>query len=338
MLPDYQSGLLYIDGFRALSEGTMPKSPLKRILRDSNSPDLAAQLVGLAPTDLQSLLLAVYKDRAAEMTPARILENYQSNRFVRPSGVDPRTKLEFDRLAYSLAAPHFEPIELSPVCPLGTTSALSKVSQNNVVATSRNTEVVSDSTNCMGLECAVRRRKLIRGGSTRECVRLCTSHRLVRAQTFSGPASFAHFQVFSLCSAGRDEGNHGFECAALIEHISIYVRLLDALGIAPLRVGLTDFEGGLASVLEERVLAPLVLRFPALAVGLDPQREAGRGYYSPFCFQLFAGEDGTFLADGGLTSWTRQLLSNEKERLMISGIGSERICSLYPERARTLGM
>jgi hypothetical protein len=310
----------------------MSKTPLERILHDSNSPELVTTLAGLQPTDLQSLLLTVYKERANGIALASILEQYQNNRFVRPSGVDPRSQLEFDRLGYSLAAPRFEPIELSPVCPLGTTSRLSPVSQNNVVATSRNTEVVSDSTNCMALECAVRRRKLIRSGLTGDWVRLCTSHRLVRSQTFSGPASFAHFQVFSLCSAGRDEGNRRFEFTALVEHISVYVELLGRLGIAQLRLGLTDFEGGSESMLAENVLAPLVEQFPSLTVGLDPDREAGRGYYSPFCFQIFAGEEGYFVADGGLTSWTRQLLSSQKERLMISGIGSERICSLWVDR------
>ena len=31
-----------------------------------------------------------------------------------------------------------------------------------------------------------------------------------------------------------------------------------------------------------------------------------------------------FLADGGFTDWTRRLLSDRKERLLISGLGSER--------------
>jgi hypothetical protein len=315
----------------------MSKTPLDRILGKCGIPNLADVLSGFAPTDLQSLLMAVYGQRVSGLTPAQVLEQYESNRFVGPSTVDPRTKLNFDRLAYSLAASTFEPIELSPLCPLGATSALSKVSQNNVVSTSRNTDVVSDSTNCMALECAVRRRRLIHGGSVRELVRLCTSHRLVRAQSFSGPASFAHFQVFSLCSAGRDQGNHGFEFVTMVEHISFYVELLERLGVDQLRLGLTDFADGFASALEENVLAPLTERFPSLSVGLDPDRAAGRGYYWPFCFQIFAGEEGYFVADGGLTSWTRRLLSNAKERLMISGIGSERICSLFPDRVRTLG-
>jgi hypothetical protein len=36
-----------------------------------------------------------------------------------------------------------------------------------------------------------------------------------------------------------------------------------------------------------------------------------------------------FLVDGGFTDWNRQLLSNRKEGLLISGMGSERFVSLF---------
>jgi hypothetical protein len=36
-----------------------------------------------------------------------------------------------------------------------------------------------------------------------------------------------------------------------------------------------------------------------------------------------------FIVDGGFTDWTQQLLSNRKERLLISGMGSERFVSLF---------
>jgi hypothetical protein len=39
------------------------------------------------------------------------------------------------------------------------------------------------------------------------------------------------------------------------------------------------------------------------------------------------------LVDGGFTNWTQQLLSNAKERLLISGIGIERLGSLYYNKA-----
>jgi hypothetical protein len=35
------------------------------------------------------------------------------------------------------------------------------------------------------------------------------------------------------------------------------------------------------------------------------------------------------LVDGGSVNWTQKLLSNAKERLVISGIGSERLCAEF---------
>ncbi len=52
----------------------------------------------------------------------------------------------------------------------------------------------------------------------------------------------------------------------------------------------------------------------------------------PACFHVYAtNEAGTEfeLIDGGFTTWTQQVLSNTKERLLISGLGTERLCSQF---------
>src|SRR5690349_24306940 len=103
---------------------------LDRIARESGVAGLLEALAErLAPTDLQSLLLEVYRRRAARQTPADLLGQYARNRFTQRSPVDPRALAEFDRLAYSLASPPFEPLELSPLCPLGTSSVVARISQ-----------------------------------------------------------------------------------------------------------------------------------------------------------------------------------------------------------------
>jgi hypothetical protein len=49
------------------------------------------------------------------------------------------------------------------------------------------------------------------------------------------------------------------------------------------------------------------------------------------CFKIFAtpstGREQE-LVDGGDVDWTQKLLNNAKERLVISGCGSERVCEL----------
>jgi hypothetical protein len=61
-----------------------------------------------------------------------------------------------------------------------------------------------------------------------------------------------------------------------------------------------------------------------------PDREGGRAYYDRLCFKAFAQVDGERIeiADGGLVDWTQRLLQSRKERLMISGLGVERLATL----------
>jgi hypothetical protein len=318
----------------------MTNALLDRILRESQGANLLDLLAEqLPPTDLQSLLLEVYRRRAAQQTPASVLGSYERSRFARPSPIDPIALLDVDRLAFSLAAPLFEPLELAPVSPLGTSSVVASVDQNKAVATIRNTEVVSDSTNVLALECAVRRRAHLRApGQRHQRVRLCASQRLLRPQSFSGPVSFAHFRLFGMCTAGRDEGSYRFELDALAEQLAFYLRLFAALqahgyGFRKIRVAITDLAGGAhEQALRADIMTPMAAEFPDVRWVLDPDRSAGRNYYDRLCFAAYASDAADqeyMLVDGGFTTWTQQLLSNQKERLLISGIGTERLCSVF---------
>src|SRR5512135_2262483 len=310
---------------------------LERIERQAGIPGLASLLAErLAPTDLQSLLLEVYRIRSARSRPADILRSYESDRFVRPSFVSLKRLLSWEQIAFSSLPPQFEPMALSPVCPLGTSSAIASVDQNWAVATARNTEVVSDSTNVLALECAVRRRMLLRANpKSAEPVHLAASHRLLRAQRYQSPDSLAHFACFALCSAGRDTGASGFEVSALSLHIRFYLSALRAfLGSdVPLRVALTDFRGeGRQEQLEAQLLSQIRSQYPLVECGMDDARTGGKGYYIDLCAHIYAADrSGRWveLVDGGSVDWTQRLLSNARERLVISGIGSERLCSAF---------
>lgn len=307
---------------------------MARILQEAGVPELLEVLAErLSPTDLQSLLLEVYRQRAQRVTPANLMRQYEHNRFVQPAQVRPQQLLALEQFAFSLLPAGFEAVELSPVCPLGASSALSTVDQNWVVTTVRNTEVCADSTSVLALECARRRREAYRQRARpAEDTRLCASQRLLRAQVFEGPVSFAHFRLLSLCTAGRDRGAYGFEVKALLEHLRFYIKLLESAqaqgyGLESVRVTLTAFNLAMFEALESGVLLPLAAEFPAVAFGFDQARESGRGYYAGAGLQVHARDlAGTeyFLVDGGFTDWTQRLLSNRKERLLTSGMGSER--------------
>ena len=58
----------------------------------------------------------------------------------------------------------------------------------------------------------------------------------------------------------------------------------------------------------------------------------GLGYYRSFALRISpkAPDGGSYpIVDGGFTDWTARLLSNRKERLLISGIGTEFVCKTY---------
>jgi hypothetical protein len=152
---------------------------------------------------------------------------------------------------------------------------------------------------------------------------------------FSGPASFAHFRILALCAAGRDEGSFNFESSRLLEQLDYYLSLLRQLAAAGspfvrFRVAVTELaDGRLVKDLENRVLAPLCARFPEASCHLDPSRASGRGYYQDLCFKIHAANrEGSEIeiGDGGMTDWTQKLISDRKERLLISGLGVDRLC------------
>ena len=179
---------------------------------------------GLPASRLWSLLLEVVEARAVRRSSSALVEQWDRDRFVQPGNVNQRSLLDVDRHLLA-AASDFEAIELSPVAPLGVCSIMGRTSQNKVLSALRGTEVVSDPTNVLALECA---RRLRRDPAT--VVRLATSHRCVRAQEIPKVRGLtANFRIFSLVSAGLERQNHAFVVEAVAEHMTVMLNALDAL-------------------------------------------------------------------------------------------------------------
>src|ERR1700722_5448171 len=83
----------------------------------------AALVQGLATSELTSLLLGVIDQRASKRTPAQIGQQWQRDRFVAPAAVDQRTFNVLDSHLLSVAST-FESLELSPLAPLASCSAI----------------------------------------------------------------------------------------------------------------------------------------------------------------------------------------------------------------------
>lgn len=202
----------------------------------------------LAGSDLQSLLMEVYQQRAADIREPG-LRHAAGRGLLAPCGVDARLLNAFDRIAFQTAE-GFEALDLSPVCPFGLSRTLGEIDQNNILTTIRGAEVSGDPTEVLALECCRRRET---AGATE--VRLCASQRVVRLQPFDVPGYVPHFRLFCLVSAGRDTGSHTFELQHLGEHLRFYLRLFRALNAEGFRAADPLVEVADTSVTEALLVA-----------------------------------------------------------------------------------
>jgi hypothetical protein len=380
---------------------------LARVIRQARVADLVEALTDrITATDLQSLLLHVFRRRSAGRTAAAMLAQRRRDRTVAPAELDGRVVHDVERLALEAAA-GFDAVALAPVAPLGLNTALGRIDQNNVLVTIRGTEVLADPTTCLALEVAIRRR----AGEGE--VNLCCVDRVLRLQPF-GSGFQQHFSLLSMATGGRTEADHGFELRALRRQLTAHVTLLAALRERSsrrvvVRVEVSDSGllraivaeagadlgrlmtaarspadpaqqvlplAGVDAVVEnvaERVLAtaaielprfvedaaealsrsalgprvsrlahrldlvrrhvlsPLRAEFPAVRAGFRIGRLSGVGYYEGLLLNIdvvLASGESFSVADGGTTDWTQRLLSDRKERLLVSGIGLERVAGL----------
>ncbi len=308
----------------------------KRIIDETGIPDILDALVErISPSDLQSLLLEVYRRRTMKADAASLFRQYKSNRFVTPSNIDVGKEIEFDQHAFSLLPSSYQAVGLSPVAPLGSCSLVAPVSQNNVLSTIRNTEICADPTNTLALECA---RRIEQGRSENtglSVVKLFSSHRALRTQAFNDPASFPHFKLICLCAAGRDTGSYTFEKNTLTEQLLYYIRLLHSLEdinlhVSSVRVELEVFNIHFLKI-AEAVAGDLKRNRSDVVIAVDESARK-QDYYCNVRYKLYAtnreGEE-YFLCDGGFTNWTQQLLQDRKQRFLISGLGTERVLLLF---------
>jgi hypothetical protein len=309
----------------------MNRSIINRILGKIGDAQLIDRLRELPPTELQSLLLEIYRQAASDITPQQLLKSYETNRFVVPSEVSPIDFYKIELELMELAAQHsFEPQELSPLAPLGNCSAVGLADQNKIVSAVRGTEVVADSTNLMALECAVRRKA---SKFDHNIVDLCSIQRLVRAQAIPKIKGFTpHFKIFTAVTAGRDTGSSGFEKMALLKHLSFYKSFfIDHLKLSGTKVIVKGLKGTDESTLRSQQLYDFIkpklndVHLTFEEVPADQHR-----YYQHTRFSLnidFNGKEFN-IGDGGFVDWGAKLTSNNKEQMFTSGVGIELLVKL----------
>ena len=291
-----------------------------RVAREVGGTDVVDRLAELSGSDFTTVMLEVVRRRAGRETPATVLRRYQRDRFVRPGSGPWRAARRAEDVLLGYLPAETEVVALAPLVPLGTHSALATVSQHKVVTAVRACEVAADPTNALALEAAVRRAA---GSGDSGVVRLAAVQRVVRAQRFPDGWA-AHFGLFATVTAGRDIGSRRFEVSMLGEQPRFAVAALRAAGVRDVEVALTPLsEAG------ERIAAQTATALAPADVVIDRERVSGRGYYHDVCFKVNALADGAVveIGDGGFTDWTARLLANGKERLLITGYGTDRLAA-----------
>ncbi len=286
-------------------------------LRASDDP-VATLGREVAGSDLTSFLLDVMQERAAAVTPADLVRAVAAPGLVEPGRVDARALHRTIAALVDALPPDYEVLELSPAAPLGTCSAVATVDQRKVAAAARGVEIAGDPTNLLAVLAAGRR-------PGPDPTRLAAVQRVLRVQP-QGPGLQAHFTVLGLVVAGRDRGNLDFERTTLVELLRVVVHLVRAVTDAPVELRITS----LRDEYTEAIVADAGSEVADATVVADPDRASGRGYYRDLCFKVMVGTGAGAIevGDGGFTDWTQQLRGSRKERLLIGGLGVDRLATL----------
>lgn len=291
----------------------------------TGSDEILDTLAAMPGTELNSLLLELFRKRAAQLSPADVLQQFEKNRFVTPSSID---VLDFRELETAwlkeAAARHFTPVQLSPLAPLGTCSSFKTIDQNNVVSALRGTEVMSDATNVFALIIAQQHKRL----KSAQPVKLVTAERFVRAQGLGQPGHTAHFGIFCMATGGCNKGNFDFEMECLADHLAIHLSLLSSSlnkEHITIKILLKEENDKLRDAVSKALSSITEANSVEIIVQADPNN-----YYSLVQFKTYLHYNGNEinLSDGGFVDWTQQLLSNKKHRMLISGIGIELVYKL----------
>ncbi len=278
----------------------------------------------LSASELNTLLLELFRTRAKKLTPAALLRQFEKNRFASPSAVDTIDFKEFELRCLKLAkGKGFIPVTLSPLAPLGTCSAVAFVDQNNVVTALRGTEVVADATNVFALLMA----KELKKKKDHRLIKYAATHRHVRSQALSNPAFTAHFGIFCLATGGADTGSFGFELEQLLDHINIHIFVyLNEFDVSKEKLLLKIFLKEENETFYQELKASIKNLSDMVTVQIERELDPNN-YYKLVQFKFFVVRKGQEinLSDGGFVDWTQKLIPNKKHRMIISGVGTELI-------------
>ncbi len=293
---------------------------IKNVLEKSGNENLIDELTTrLSQSEITTLLLALSKEITNKIIPNDILGKYESNRFVKPSTLNPIKVKQIEvSMLETAEASGFSSVLLSPASLLGSCSVIAKVDQNNVISATRGLEFIADSTNMLAIYLAhgIKNRTI---ENTKNSVHLSAVCRVTRGQMFKINDFVPHFGLFTIVSSGKDTGSYNFEKDAIAKHMKFYTSYFkDKLGhelkvSLNVRNGYTDKIGFI-----DRIHHHLREMYHDIDFIVN-REENDNTYYQGLNFKISVND--IEIVDGGFVDWTQKLLGNKKERLLTSGAG-----------------
>lgn len=211
----------------------MKNESLEEILASKiGTPNLIEILSYTPPYKLIPILIESYRKRAEQITPQELLKTYDSKKdFYGISEFSQREIIHFQKLFYDVLPRSFDDVEFSPISPLGTNSVMTSLSQNKLLSTIRNSEVVGDPTTYLALEAASRRKELSKRKETfYNKVKLGTFHRVLRMQPFDKTKGYMqHFNLLGIITAERTSHYTKYISSVLVEHLEIWMNFINHL-------------------------------------------------------------------------------------------------------------
>lgn len=323
--------------------------------------DPVAGLAALPASDLRTLLLHVFRERAAQRPLRDIVRQFREQPVCHSAAVDARVLHRLEGHALAALPEAYRALDLAPVAPLGAQHQLGATPQDNVLSGTRGVELVGDPTVLLALQLAAE------GGTAR----LAARYRATRMQPLRTAGHTQHFSLFALATGGRSEPREAFETRALLEHLEILLDLIARVHSAgapwdEVEVRFSDLrvnralaaqhgievettrwaeaqaaleQAGVPDAHPEPQLATLPAeRFTVLGHVAERVVPALRVQFpnTRFAWDFARLRQATYytglafhvrlgspwpVADGGFVDWGQRLLGNRKHRLLTSGIG-----------------
>ena len=305
------------------------QSPIvTKILERIGQPGLMRVLTEeLTGTELNTVLLDVFADVSSKLSPPKLLNRYQLNRFVKPSDLP---VLELKRMELDVLELfnnfNFQPIELSPVSVLGSCSVVATADQDKILSALRGTEVLADATNSIALHICDLKQRNKDSRDPAEMISFATVQRHIRTQQIAIKGFTPHFKIGCLVTAGTDKGSYSFEKESLLQHIVVMKELyMNYYKVDDIRFRFLCRTNGYDSSerLAEQVKEFVVTKHPDIVIDIIPKPEKEIDYYKGIQYKADIDVRGkTFeIGDGGFVDWTQKILQNKKERMLSTGIG-----------------